>query len=88
MKDLEENIRSKVQGLLAEPEYSCYEIQVGVENGIVHLAGSVPDQTMRDQIEFEIGKISGVRGIANRISAPGSPLPGRTIDLNLCGKES
>lgn len=82
----EEIIRTEICRLLEGADYAGFEIMVGVENGIVHLAGTVPDQTVRDQIEFEVGKIEGVRGIANRIAAPGSPPPGRPIDLDLCGK--
>lgn len=81
--DSQEGIRSIVYDVLSSAEYAAYEIQVGVDNCIVHLAGSVPDLRIRDQIEYDIAKIHGVRGVVNRIDAPGSPPPGRTIDLNL-----
>jgi osmotically-inducible protein OsmY len=59
------------------------QLRVGVLNGIAHLAGSVPSMEIY-QLAAEIaGSVPGIRGVANRIEAPGAPDPSRRIDLHL-----
>lgn len=59
------------------------DLRVGVLNSIVHLAGKVDSLMMRNALEIMAKQVQGVRGVVNRIEAPGSPSPGRKINLNL-----
>jgi len=61
-------------------------LRVGVVNGIVHLAGIVSSIETRIAAAELAGDVSGVRGVVNRIQAPGAPSPGRRINLNLRNK--
>jgi len=56
---------------------------VGVLNGIAHLAGCAPSTDVWAAAEQVTASIPGVRGIVNRIEAPGAPSPARTVNLNL-----
>ena len=58
-------------------------LRVGVVNGIVHLAGNVSSIKLRvDAAEIAID-VAGVRGVVNRIEAPGAPSPARMININI-----
>jgi len=59
------------------------DLRVGVLNCIVHLAGKVDNLLIRNELEKLAKQVPGVRGVVNRIEAPGSPSPGRKINLNL-----
>lgn len=59
------------------------DLHVGVVNGIVHLAGSVDSLAMRTAAEELARSVPGVRGVVNRIDAPGAPSPTRIINLDL-----
>lgn len=61
-------------------------LRVGVVNGIVHLAGIVSSIEIRIAAAELAGDVSGVRGVVNRIEAPGAPSPGRRINLNFRNK--
>jgi osmotically-inducible protein OsmY len=61
-------------------------LRVGVLNGIVHLAGEVASPEMRIFAAELAGGLPGVRGVVNRIQAPGAPPPARTVNLDLHGK--
>ena len=56
-------------------------LRVGVHHGIVHLAGEVPSMSIRQIVANLARQTPGVRGVANRINAPGAPHPDRTINL-------
>lgn len=58
-------------------------LHVGVLNGIVHLAGNAPTVESRQRAASLVKQIPGVRGVVNRIDAPGAPSPGRTIHLDI-----
>ena len=58
-------------------------LKVGVLNGIVHLAGEVTSLDLWHTIERIAAETPGVRGVVNRITAPGAPPPSRKIDLDL-----
>jgi osmotically-inducible protein OsmY len=62
-------------------------LRVGVLNGIVHLAGVVPSPEMRSLAAELARSVPGVRGVVNRIEAPGAPPPARTINLDLDSKK-
>lgn len=59
------------------------DLRVGVLNGIAHLAGEVASLAERAAVEELARQEPGVRGVVNRIAAPGAPNPGREINLDL-----
>ena len=59
------------------------DVRVGVSNGIAHLAGRADTLVKRTAAEQITKRVNGVRGVVNRIEAPGAPSPARTINLNL-----
>jgi len=60
-------------------------VRVGVANGVVHLAGSAGSLKTRSVAEQVARSVPGVRGVVNRIDAPGAPSPTRIINLDLRG---
>jgi len=58
-------------------------LRVGVLNGIAHLAGMVDSLTTREVAEDLVKKLSGIRGVVNRIDAPGAPSPSREVNIDL-----
>jgi osmotically-inducible protein OsmY len=56
-------------------------LRVGVLDGIVHLAGDASSREAWEAVEQIVSSVSGVRGVVNRIQAPGAPSPTRTIQL-------
>lgn len=56
-------------------------VRVGVLNRFAHLAGTVDSLTTRMVAEEVTRQIPGIRGVVNRIEAPGAPSPARTINL-------
>ncbi len=67
----------------ADSRIASFDLRVGVLNGIAHLAGKVDSLENRGLVEKLAGQVTGVRGVVNRIEAPGAPSPGRTIHLEL-----
>ena len=63
-------------------------LRVGVLNGIVHLAGVVESQAVRSAAAEIAKQVPGVRGVVNRIEAPGAPSPVRAINLVLKNKNT
>ncbi len=59
------------------------KLRVGVLNGIAHLAGMVDLAMERTAAEEIAQRVDGVRGVVNRIEAPGAPSPAREINLDL-----
>ncbi len=58
------------------------DLRVGVLHGIVHLAGMVGSLAERTAAEELAGQVPGVRGVVNRIEAPGAPSPAREVNLD------
>lgn len=78
----DESLRAAVLALFATDERTASaDLHVGVLNGIVHLAGEVPSLEIWSFAEHLAASISGVRGVVNRIEAPGAPPPSRTVHL-------
>ncbi|NOH04570.1 MAG: BON domain-containing protein [Chloroflexi bacterium] len=80
----DESLRAAILALFAaDSATASAELRVGVLNGIAHLAGKVDSLEIRDTAEELAKKVHGIRGVANRIEAPGAPNPSRTINLEL-----
>jgi osmotically-inducible protein OsmY len=58
------------------------ELRVGVLNGIAHLTGKATSLEVRNAAEGLAKNMRGLRGVVNRIEAPGAPSPARRIDIN------
>jgi osmotically-inducible protein OsmY len=81
---LDENIRAAILAkLIAESHIAPSDLRVGVLNGIAHLAGKVDSLENWSLAEKLASQVPGVRGVVNRIEAPGAPNPARIIHLNL-----
>ena len=85
----DKNLRAAILTAFGANEHiASAGLRVGVLNGIVHLAGSVDTLEKRAAAEELVSKSPGVRGVVNRIEAPGAPSPARTIHLNLIDNQS
>lgn len=79
----DESLRAAILALFAaDSRTASADLHVGVLNGIVHLAGEVSSLEVRLAAAKLAGEVAGVRGVVNRIEAPGAPSPSRRIDLN------
>jgi osmotically-inducible protein OsmY len=64
--DVEKDVRSAI---LKTPFYGVYDsVEMGVENGVVTLAGSVYRPNRKDDIESAVARVKGVRDIESRIA--------------------
>ncbi len=81
--DPDELLRSTVLDVLSANGLYRAALRVGVLYGVVHLAGSVSSLAMRRTAEALARSVPGVRGVVNRIDAPGAPSPTRIINLDL-----
>lgn len=80
---VDERLRTRIMRVLAQDERTlALEIRLGVLSGFAHLAGKVPSLELRALAEAIVAGVPGVRGVANRIEAPGAPSPARTVNLN------
>ena len=68
---------------MADSRIASSDLRVGVLNGIAHLAGKVDSLDQRRSAEEIASQVHGVRGVVNRIEAPGAPSPARLINLDL-----
>lgn len=79
---LDEQLRQDVLDILqSNGLHDASGVRVGVLDGIVHLAGEASSRTAWEAVEQIVGRVNGVRGVVNRIQAPGAPSPSRTIQL-------
>ncbi|MBN1304398.1 MAG: BON domain-containing protein [Anaerolineales bacterium] len=84
----DEKLRAAILAQFAADERVAHEnLRVGVSKGIVHLAGAVSSIEIRTAAADLASKPPNVRGVVNRIEAPGAPSPGRTIHLNLSNEK-
>jgi len=80
----DESLRAAILALFAsDARTASADLRAGVLNGIAHLIGKVDSLEVRDTAEKLAEKVCGVRGVVNRIEAPGAPSPARTVNLNL-----
>lgn len=79
----DEILRKAILAGFASNDHTAFaNLRVGVSNGIVHLAGGVASLEARIIAAEIAGGIQGVRGVVNRIDAPGAPSPARTVNLS------
>ena len=84
----DEILRKTLLARFAADDRTAYaSLRVGVLNGIAHLAGVVASIETRILAAELAEEVTGVRGVANRIEAPGAPSPTRTVNLNLQNKK-
>lgn len=84
----DEKLRAAILSRFAADDRIAYaNLRVGVLNGLVHLAGVVNSTETRVIAAKLAEEIEGVRGVVNRIDAPGAPSPSRTIRLSPILKE-
>ncbi|MBN1147411.1 MAG: BON domain-containing protein [Anaerolineales bacterium] len=80
----DERLRTAILAKLCVDERTASaELRVGVLNGIAHIAGRVGTLAERAAAEEIAQRVDGVRGVVNRIEAPGAPSPARTVNLYL-----
>ena len=85
----DERLRAEILDVFAnDARIDSADLRVGVLNGIAHLAGIVPSLEERDVAEELAKNVCRVRGVVNRIEAPGAPSPARTVHLNLQNEEN
>lgn len=78
----DDDLRDAVQkALAADPDTAVLSLRVGVLHAIVHLGGQASSASLRQRAEAVAAGVAGVRGVANRIEAPGGPSPARTVNL-------
>lgn len=81
---MDEGLRTAILANLAENNHRDFNhLRVGVLHGIAHLAGAVESLEIRSEAEDVVRAVPGVRGVVNRIEAPGAPSPSRIVNLNL-----
>jgi len=84
----DESLRAAILALFdTEERTASAGLRVGVLNGIAHLAGEVSSSEARIAAAKLAEGVPGVRGVVNRIEAPGAPSPARAIHLNLKNKK-
>lgn len=87
-QDTDEKLRAIILSRFAANDHTAYaSLRVGVANGIVHLAGVVNSIEARVVAAELAEEVEGVRGVVNRIEAPGAPSPARTVHLSPILKE-
>lgn len=80
----DEKLRETILNRLAGNDQTAFaNLRVGVLNGIAHLAGVVTSLELYITAAEITQSVRGVRGVVNRIEAPGAPKPSRTIHLEL-----
>lgn len=80
----DEKLRQTILNRLARNDQTAFaNVRVGVLNGVAHLAGVVTSLDVYITAAEITQSVPGVRGVVNRIEAPGAPRPSRTIHLEL-----
>ena len=84
----DEKLRAEILAKFATDDRTAYaNLRAGVLNGIAHLAGVVASIETRIRAAELAEDVPGIRGVVNRIEAPGAPSPSRAIHLTSSLKE-
>jgi len=75
-----------MQALAADPDLAAGGVRVGVLNAIAQMAGRVPSEGLWHRAAAVAAGVAGVRGVVNRIDAPGAPSPSRIVSILLGGR--
>lgn len=79
----DQELRQQVyQAIAANDQLRQCELRVGVANGFVHLGGKLSSPELYGYAEELVKNLAGVKGVINRIEAPGAPSPSRVIHLD------
>jgi len=80
----DERLRAAIlAALTADPQTAACALRVGVLNGIAHLGGAAATAEVWAAAGRIAAAVPGVRGVVNRIEAPGAPCPARAVNLDL-----
>lgn len=79
----DEKIRKEILLVFSKGLGEDLNLRVGVLNSIAHLAGTVNSMLKRQTAEELAKQVVGIRGVVNRIEAPGAPSPSRAVNLDL-----
>ena len=80
---IDEELRASVLARFAAAEYDLANVRVGVLNSVANLTGSLTSLESYYMAAALAAAVPGIRGVVNRIEAPGAPSPSRKIDLDL-----
>jgi len=84
----DEKLRETILSRLAADQQTAFvNLRVGVLNGIAHLTGVVASLEIYLAAAEIAGAVAGVRGVVNRIEAPGAPSPARVVHLDMNAAE-
>jgi len=72
-----------MRALAADPDTAALDVRVGVLNAVAHLAGRVASEWVWRRAQAVAAGVAGVRGVVNRIEAPGAPSPARVVSIPL-----
>ncbi len=79
----DEDLRAAIlAAFAANAQIASADLRVGVLNGVAHLAGTAASLEIREMAEELAKNVRRLRGVVNRIEAPGAPSPARRIDIN------
>jgi hypothetical protein len=84
IQTVDDKLRAAILSIFAKDDRTAYaNLRVGVLNGLVHLAGVAASIEIHIAAAELAQSLPGVRGVINRIEAPGAPSPSRMINLDL-----
>jgi osmotically-inducible protein OsmY len=84
MASPDDGLREAVtRALAADPETVALDVRVGVLNAGVHLGGWAPSVYLWQRAQAVAAGVAGVRGVVNRIEAPGAPSPSRVVSIRM-----
>jgi osmotically-inducible protein OsmY len=82
VQNQDEKMRAEILARFATDDRTAFSnLRVGVLNGIAHLAGVAASIETRILAVELAEEVLGIRGVVNRIEAPGAPSPSRAIHL-------
>ena len=72
----DQTLKAKVESEVFRPaDAPKGDVAVNVENGIVYLRGEVERPELIEELEAQVAKVQGVRGVENLLHTPGTEAP-------------